>query len=210
MQVLKYLGKVSTLLFALAASPLALGVDEGIDYAKLDLTIQLSRMRAGVHDPSGENSYFFETTVYGLPVLKDEIKKDFASRLKIEKRQGDFGQTQIKNLKYWIPGKKPDPKDAIAIPGDVVREVVAETMRSFQVPEDQVAILIRTVMYEGNKKLMFFGEDLKIGESDFYLIPESLPHIPNHQSTTLHIKDALGTAVELSIIFKTQAESATP
>lgn len=174
-----------------------------IDYENLDFSIRLAALRAGNHDASGENEYYFVTTLFGLPVLKEEIKKPFAERQKTEHKQGEFAQLSIKNLKVWQPDKKPNPSFSLPVAGDTVREIVAETMRNFKVPEEQVAILCKIEMFERNKKLVLFGQDLKVGETSFHIIPESLPHKPLLQNAELQISDPLGTQVGLSVLFKT-------
>ena len=207
MQCLRFPSLKLCVLLLIAATPAWGDKADPIDYAKLDLSIHLSRLRAGNHDESGENDYYFRTTVIGLPVLKEEIKKSFADRLKIEKVQGDFGEIKLETLKYWLPEKKPGSGLSIAISGDTFRKIVAETMRSFNVAEDQVAVLCKTEMFERQKKLVFFGSDLKVGEADYFLIPETLPHAPQSENTELQIADALGTLVKLSLQFKENENS---
>ncbi len=185
------------------AAPFLLGAkSDPINYDGLDLEIKLDALRAGNHDVSGENQYYFVTTIYGLPVIKEEIKKPFDTRLKLEKKQGEFAQIVIKNLKWWQLDKKPNPANSFPLKGDTIREIVAETMRGFNVAEDQVTILCRIEMFERNKKLMFFGEDLKVGGTEFKIIPESLPHGPLVQNAELSITDALGSQVTLSVHYK--------
>lgn len=194
----------------LNAGAVAWAQGEAIDYEKLDLSITMSRLRSGNHDPSGDNQYYFHTKLYALPILKDEIKKSFEERVKIERSQGEFAALTIKALKHWQMGKKPDPKHSLSVSGDVVREMVAEAMRVYQVPEDQVALLIKTQMLERNKKFKFIGEDLLVGEVDHYLIPETLPRAPSLQDTELTIKDNLGTSVGLSLHFKANQADTKP
>jgi hypothetical protein len=189
-------------LLALAPSALWGDKTDPIDYSKLDLSINLRSLRAGNHDPSGTNDYYFRTTLFGLPILKDEIKKTLGDRLKIELTQGEFGSLSIETLKYWQPEKKPQPGLSLDLSGDIFRKLVAETMRSFKVTEEQVAVLCQTEMFERNKKFLVFGEDIKVGETSFYLIPETLPHEPIQRNSELQIQDPLGTLVKLSIVFK--------
>src|SRR6478752_5095912 len=100
------------LLFILLLTPGLLWAkvdDTFIDYDKLDLTIVMKAFRSGNQDPSGTNSYYFKLTADALPILKEEVKKPFAERLKIEHEVGEFGQLEIKSLKHWAPEKKPNP-----------------------------------------------------------------------------------------------------
>jgi hypothetical protein len=204
--MLKVCRRISCILLLLASSQVQ-GADpspkdQPIDYERLDLSVTLTGFRSGNHDSSGEGQYFLEAKIYGLSVLKEEIKKTFQERQKIERVRGEFGQIQIKNLKFWHPEKKPSPAFTISISGDLLREVVAETMRSFKVSEDQVAILCKVELYERNKKLFLFGENLKVGEAQFFVIPDTLPHRPLIENKELVIEDELGTHVTLQVRFK--------
>lgn len=185
-------------------APLLLGSAQPgpINYEGLDLSIKLNALRAGNHDASGENQYYFVTRLYGLPILKEEIKKSFAERQKTEHQQGEFGQVTIKNLKHMQVEKKPNPTHKLDVAGDTIREIVAQTMRDFKVPEEQVAVLCSIEMYERNKKLLLFGQDLKVGETSFSIIPETLPHSPLVRNAELTITDTVGTRVGLSVQYK--------
>ena len=173
-----------------------------INYQQLDLQVTVTSFRSGNHDPGGEGEYFFEATVYGLPILKEEIRKPFPERQKVERKHGEFGQITIKNLKFWQAEKKPNPAFSLAIPGDLMREIVSDTMRQFKVTEDQVAILCKIVLFERGKKFGFFGEDLRVGEAQLFVIPETLPHAPVIKNQDLTIEDDLGTYATLQFRFK--------
>jgi hypothetical protein len=176
--------------------------DTFIDYDKLDLTITIKALRSGNQDPSGLNSYYFKLTADALPILKEEVKKPFAERLKVEREIGEFGQIEIKSLKNWIPEKKPNPLFSIALSGDLIREIAAETMRKYKVAEEGVSIICRVELFERSKKFGFWGDDLRVGEATFPIIPETLPHGPRVENRDLMISDNLGTQVRLSVVFK--------
>jgi hypothetical protein len=186
-----------------------------IDYDKLDLTVTIKALRSGNQDPSGLNSYYFKLTADALPILKEEVKKPFAERLKIEREIGEFGQIEIKSLKNWTPDKKPNPLFSLALSGDLIREIAAETMRKFKVAEDGVSIICRVELFERSKKFGFWGDDLRVGEATFPIIPETLPHGPQVENRELTITDNLGTQVRLAVTFKhaevkaTEAKTAT-
>ncbi len=189
-------------LSALAPHRQARAEDILIDYDKLDLNVTIKALRSGNHDPSGLNSYYFKLTADALPILKDEVKKTFAERQKIEREVGEFGLLEIKSLKNWIPDKKPNPLFNIALSGDLIREIAAETMRTYKVTEDGISIICRIEMFEKSKKFGFWGDDLKVGEAIFPIIPETLPHGPQIENHKLVISDTSGTRVELSAVFK--------
>lgn len=173
-----------------------------IDYQTLDFTLGLQALRAGNHDESGNNQYFFETKLYGLPVLKEDIKKPFEDRKKSEVNLGKFAELKIDSLKYWTPDKKPIGTQ-MTIPGDKLRSLVAEVMRSHSVPEEQTAIRAVVTLYEMSKKFGWLGDDTKVGETSFDIIPESLPRAAKTDNKTLTITDAQGTYVEIKLSFKT-------
>lgn len=176
--------------------------DTFIDYDKLDLTVTIKALRSGNQDPSGLNSYYFKLTADALPILKEEVKKPFAERLKIEREIGEFGQIEIKSLKNWVPEKKPNPLFSIALSGDLIREIAAETMRKYKVAEEGVSIICRVELFERSKKFGFWGDDLRVGEATFPIIPETLPHGPRVENRDLMISDKLGTQVRFSVVFK--------
>ena len=51
-----------------------------IDYDTLTHTIQVNTIRAGIHDESGENNYYFKVDMFGLVLTKEERKMEFAKR----------------------------------------------------------------------------------------------------------------------------------
>jgi hypothetical protein len=193
----------------LLSSPL-LGKSEEtfIDYDKLDLIVTIKSLRSGNQDPSGVNSYYFKLTADALLILKEEVKKTFTERLKIEREIGEFGVIEIKSLKNWLPDKKPNPLFSIALSGDTIREIAAETMHTFKVAEDGVSIICKIELFERSKKFGFWGDDLTVGEVTFPIIPETLPHGPRIENRELTITDKLGTQVRLSVVFKFAEEKA--
>lgn len=179
----------------------AFAVDTPIDYQTLDFSLALTKLRAGNHDSSGTNQYYFLTKIYGLPVLKEEIKKPFADRKKQETDLGKFAELKIESLKYWIPEKKPGGT-LLTVTGDKVRSLVAETMRVDSVHEAETSVICIVTMYEMNKKFGWLGEDTKVGEASFEIIPESLPHGAKIENKVLSITDAQGTFVEIKLEYK--------
>ena len=195
-------------LLLLSSPLLGKGEETFIDYDKLDLTVTIKSLRSGNQDPSGVNSYYFKLTADALPILKEEVKKPFAERLKIEREIGEFGEIEIKSLKSWVPDKKPNPLFSIALSGDIIREIAAETMRKFKVAEDGLSIICRVELFERSKKFGFWGDDMTVGEVTFPIIPETLPHGPRIENREMTITDKLGTQVRLSVVFKFAEEKA--
>ncbi|RYZ85640.1 MAG: hypothetical protein EOP04_15525 [Proteobacteria bacterium] len=185
----------------LFAAPALVAADKPIDYQTLDLTLTLSALRSGNHDSSGTNNYYFQTKIYGVAVIKEDIKKPFADRKKSEADLGKFAEIKIDSLKYWTADKKPVGTQ-MTITGDRIRALVAETMNAQSVPEDQTAVVAVVTMYEMNKKFGWLGDDLTIGEASFDIIPESLPHGAKIENKTLNITDKQGTFVEIKLEYK--------
>ena len=170
-----------------------------INYGQLGHAIRLSELRAGNHDDSGVNDYYFEVKVFGLIASQEEKKLEMKERKKIPVDGGQFGSIQITALSHW---EKTEPRPEINISGETVRDLVARTMKQFSVGEAEVAVLIEVEMLERNKRYMFFGEDRSIGKTSYYLIPETFPHRPATKDLKLSITDTLGTAVGLEVAFK--------
>ncbi len=172
-----------------------------IDYTQLNFTVSLKSLRSGNHDDKGLNDYYMKTVLIGIPLLKEDIKKPLAERKKSERSLGEFAQLQIPNLKYWQGEKKPSPQFTQAISGETLRELVGETMRTYKVDEDLVSVLYKLEMFERNKIMGLVGQDTKVGETSFYIIPEVLPHVPKTDNSTLTMSDSLGLRVELQVSF---------
>ena len=191
------------LLGILAYSPLVYGEGEAvsseelINYEKLTHTIKITKLRSGNHDESGSNDYIFRGQIYALAILKEERKKKFEERLKINKALGKFGDIEIKSLSYWE-----DPKDGtgrLVVNGDTIRQTASEAMRKFELTENRIAIMIEVEMIEKNKQFWFFGEDNPIGKTSFFVIPETIPHKPVTKNIDLEISDDKGVMVSFLV-----------
>lgn len=189
---------IGTLFFA---QTLFAAGEKPIDYQSLDFTLTVKALRAGNHDSSGINKYFFVTKIYGLPILKEDLKKPFADRKKSEADLGKFAELEIESLKYWTPEKKPS-SSRLTVSGDKIRSLISEVMRTFSIAEDQTSIKVVTTMYEMEKKFGWFGDDTKVGEAEFDIVSESLPRTAKTDDKTLTITDAQGTYVEIALDFK--------
>ena len=172
-----------------------------IDYEKLGFSVALKTLRAGNHDEKGQNDYYLRAVLLGLPALKEEAKKPLAERKKSESKLGEFAELKIPNLKYWQADKKPNLQFIQQVSGQKIRELVGETMRTYKINEEFVAILYKIEMYERNKLGGLIGQDTLVGESKFFIIPESIPRTAKMEEQTLQISDTLGLRVELLVSF---------
>ncbi len=194
---MKWLGTALVLLMAGMAG----AAEKPIDYQTLDFTLSLSKLRAGNHDSSGTNNYYFQIKIYGLPILKEEVKKTFAERKKSESDLGNFAEIKIDSLKFWVAEKKPGNTQKL-IKGDRVRSLVAETMRVNSIAEEETSLICVITMFEMNKRFGWLGEDTKVGETAFDIIPEDLPRKAKIENKVLTIADKQGTFVEIKLEYK--------
>ncbi len=172
-----------------------------IDYSQLNLQVSLKSLRSGNHDEKGQNEYFVKASLIGLPLLKEDAKKALTDRKKIERALGEFAQITIPNLKYWAGEKKLGPPFVQALSGETIREVVGETMRTYKVDEDLVSVLYKLEMFERNKLMGLVGQDTKVGEVQFFIIPELLPRTPKIENQVLQMSDSLGLRVEWQVTY---------
>jgi hypothetical protein len=187
-------------IISFAVSPaVAATSDNLIDYESLNHRIILTKLRAGNHDSSGMNRYFFAVKVYALPISQQERGKSFDERRKISRDLGTFTTNEVKSLSFLRLNEDNPPQKKVK--GDLIRELAAEAMRTFELAETRIAILVRIEMFEENKKFFFFGEDTYIGRAKYELIPESLPHKPVTESKRMEITDDKGTYVQLTTRF---------
>lgn len=170
-----------------------------IDYDTLTHTIQVNTIRAGIHDESGENNYYFKVDMFGLVLTKEERKMEFAKRKKKIVNFGNFGGVVIKSLGHW---KSENDSNTFTIQGDSLRVLTSDMMREFGIREDVVAIRIDVTMMEKEKKFGFFGDDVIIGGTTYWPIPEKVPHAPNRSDLKLSITDEKGTAVAIGIVYE--------
>lgn len=171
-----------------------------IDYETLTHTISLTKLRAGNHDPSGKNEYYFQVEMTGLIITKEERLKELKDRKKILNIVGDFAHIKINSLSFW--SKRDKDKDSIVVTGDSIRKLASDMMRNFSIQEEQVAIKVEIKMFEKEKKFFFLGKDILIGSTSYYPIPETIPHQPNRENIELSIVDKKGTDAIFAISYK--------
>ena len=196
--------KISTILIAFFLAPVhaisAPSKDAFVDYSKLTQTTNITKLRAGNHDDSGTNTYYFMVNAYGLIVSKEERKKEFTDRQKHEMQLGKIEEFTLPSLGYWQ--KEEGFKSDLEFSGEQLRKLVSQTMKAFNILESQVGILLRITMFERQKIVPFVGEDLEVGFTEYFPIPETLPRRPNSKDLKLEITDDKGTLVELEVNYE--------
>ena len=176
-----------------------------VDYEELNHTIRLDHLRAGNHDESGMNDYYFVVKFFGLVSNEEERRKPEKERRMHPFEGGTFGEVTLKSLSFW---QKSGNVTEYRISGDFIREIISATMNQFKVVETETAVLAKIEMYEKNKKYVFFGEDVLIATASYYPIPASKFDAPPRTNLDLNLKDDKGTNVVLKVEYPKQKETA--
>lgn len=174
--------------------------DAPLDYETLSHNISVNTLRAGSHDPSGTNDYYFVADMYSLVNSSEERNLEFLKRKKIKVELGSFGETSIESLKTWrFDGKEGDK--TLEVAGDAIRKLAAQSMQEFKILESEVAVMVEITMFEKAKKYYFFGEDTLIAKTEYFPISQT-KYEKSHDSE-LTLQDDKGTQVVLKIDYKT-------
>lgn len=172
---------------------------EPLDYVTLSHTLSIDSLRAGSHDASGSNDYFFTVVAFGLLNSAEERNMAFEARKKLTVELGTFGDTVIDSLAVWKPDEKLKNYKEFKIDGNVVRELAARTMKEFAVQEAEISVMVEVAMHERNKRFIFFGEDVAVAKVAYYPIPATKFDAPIRANQSLAITDNLGTLVKVSV-----------
>jgi hypothetical protein len=177
------------------------------DYTKFDHTVTMTSLRAGNHDPSGQNQYFFRLTQYALANTKDERLKPIEERKKSSAGSQDFGQIELAALSQWIPPEVTDDTNSalafnsVRISGDSIRESTSNMMRAESISEAEVAHLVIIELFERDKKYFLMNEDKSIATTRYFPIPPSSFDGSERLNQTLQITDDKGTQVKLTVTY---------
>jgi hypothetical protein len=182
----------------------ARSADPLLDYETLSHAVSIESLRAGSHDPSGTNDYYFVADMYSLVNSSEERNLEFAKRKKIKIELGNFGETQIDSLKTWKSDGKVNDK-TLTIAGDTIRKLAAQSMQEFKVQESEIAVMVEITMFEKAKKYYFFGEDTQIAKTEYFPISQTKYEKTNDHDLTL--QDDKGTQVILRIHYKASDDS---
>lgn len=173
------------------------------NYDTLTHTVSINSLRAGSHDPSGTNEYFFVANMYSLINSADERNIEFSARKKIHVELGKFAEMKIESLKSWKADEKTSAGMDLAIDGDAIRKLAAQSMQEFGVQETDIAVMVEITMFEKSKKYYFFGEDTLIAKTEYF--PVSQTKLENTADIDLVLQDIKGTNVLIKIKYKTPA-----
>lgn len=175
-----------------------------LDYETLSHAVSIDSLRAGSHDPSGTNDYYFVADMYSLINSSEERNLEFAKRKKIKVELGNFGETKIDSLKTWKSDGKDNGK-TLSIAGDAIRKLAAQSMQEFKVQESEVAVMVEITMFEKAKKYYFFGEDTLIAKTEYFPISQTKYEKTHDHDLTL--QDDKGTQVIIKIHYKAGDDS---
>lgn len=168
-----------------------------LDYGQLDQRVSVASVRAGNHDPSGQNTYYFTVTPYAFVNDPSDRQKPMADRRHVTGVSQRLGDVHVAALGRW-QGEK--PLEAL-LAGDEMRRLTAEAMRTFAVAEDKVALYVIVRLFAKAKRFYVFGEDLLVAENGYFVLGESLPRRINRKGVELLLSDALGTYVPFQVVY---------
>jgi hypothetical protein len=192
------------------ATPAASSVVEApLDYSTLSHVVSVEFLRAGSHDPSGVNEYYFQAKMLGLLNSSEERNTELSQRKQVTVELGTFGDTSIDSLAYWRPDEKAQQVKQLRLEGDAIRELAARVMQEFAVQEGDVTVMVSVSLFEKAKKWIFFGEDTYVGRAEYSPIPQSKFDTPLRTDSALAIADDKGTLVKLRVHYDQQAGTAT-
>jgi hypothetical protein len=173
-----------------------------IDYRYLTHKITLEKLRAGNHDESGDNEYFFTTELFALVHSEEEIALELGKRKKLTVGMGEFGDVKIKSLQLWDKSDTETESDSLEISGEAIRELTSKMMKEHKTTEDVVTIMVKIKMFEKEKKFGLMGEDALISQANYYPIPPAFFRQADTKQKEITIKDDKGTRVTISVVYE--------
>ena len=172
---------------------------EPLDYTLLTHSLNIELLRAGAHSAKGTNTYTFVLSLVGLLNSSEERNLDFDKRKKKVVDLGVFGDTSIESLAVW----KPDPKlkdfKEIKIDGQVIRELVAQMMTAFNVPESDVRAQVDISMVMKKKKWLVLNADEQVAKASYAPVPATKFEAGLRSNQDLVIEDTQGTFVKIAV-----------
>lgn len=181
-----------------------------LDYSTLSHAVSIEFLRAGSHDPSGVNEYYFNAKMLGLLNSAEERNTEIGKRKQVAVELGSFGDTSIDSLAYWRPDEKTGQVKEIKVEGDAIRELAARVMQDFGVQEGDVTVMVTISLYEKAKKWLFFGDDTYVGRAEYFPIPQSKFDTPLRTDSTLAVADDKGTLVKIRVHYEQPMTRAGP
>lgn len=177
-------------------------LQEPLNYASLSHTVSLRTLRAGSHDDSGASEYYFSVELFTLINTAEERNLSQEKRKKMSLVLGQFGETSIESLAFWNEDVKKGDIKSFNIDGNTIRELAAKTLRSFSIQETELTVMIEISMYKKQKKMLLFGDDVKLATTSYFPIPPTKFDAPLRTNQMLTLVDNLGTMVKIAVQYK--------
>ncbi len=197
---------INLILIGMLGACVTARANEVVDYTKLDHRIFIDQLRAGSHDPSGTNHYYFVATMSALKNTKEDLQLEIDKRKRLPDEPSTFGSIQESSLVVWKPQGKPEESVFIDIPGDQMRLLVIRAMKEWKVREDEIAIHVEVAQFEKSKSFGFFGEDTLIGKANYYPIPATQFQAAARTNLKLNISDTFGAQTIIKVKYKEPIE----
>lgn len=173
------------------------------DYSLMTHRVFVDSLRAGNHDKSGVNEYYFVYKMQTIRNTKDDATKELDKRPTIHHDPKIFGELKIPVLSQWQPASKNSEDELyLDIDGNEIRSAVSAAMREFNAKESEISITAVIEMWERNRILGYFGEDTKIGEVRYFPIPASEYHAAARTNLKLNLEDDKGTLVNIKVKYE--------
>lgn len=172
------------------------GSDLPVEYKKFSHSILVESFRGGSYEKDGISRYYFRVSIIATQVNKTEGD----SGKKIVTPVGSFGEMSLKSLDIWKRDEKSKAANhELRIDGDLIRDAVARAMLDWLVPESDVQISVLVELWRHAKKFGLLGEDVKIAEATYRLIPSGID-VPT-ESSSLVLSDDKGSSVRIRTKF---------
>jgi hypothetical protein len=170
--------------------------DLPVEYRKFSHTILVDSFRGGSYEKDGVSRYYFRVSIFATQVNKAEGD----SSKKIVAPVGSFGEMSLKSLDIWKrDDKAKSGNHELRIDGDLIRDTVARAMLDWLVPESDVQISVLVELWRHAKKFGLLGEDVKIAEATYQLIPSMAD--ASTGSGSLVLSDDKGSSVRIRTKF---------
>ena len=174
-------------------------VVEPLDYTLLTHSLNIELLRAGAHSAKGTDTYTFVLSLVGLLNSSEERNLDFDKRKKKVIDLGVFGDTSIESLAVWKPDAKLKNFKEIKIDGQAIRELVAQMMTTFNVPEAEVRAQVDISMVIKKKKWLVLNADEQVAKASYAPVPATKFETGLRSNQDLVIEDNQGTYVKIAV-----------
>ena len=192
---------------ALAADVKTLKEEKLLNYNTLDHKIVLKYLRAGNHDANGINNYYFKIIFIGLIDDEKEHLLSFDKKKKVVEEYSRFGDMQLPAFKNYEVDAKGKNVVQNTVEGDALRELVRKVMNDLRpdqehhIPENKVAVLVKIILYEQEKKYWVINDDREISELSYFAIPFASSDKVLYEDQHLLMSDKKGLRAIINVVY---------